>query len=244
NGGHNPLSSSSFSIKFNIYSDSSYTYAEKADETSSVRTATAVGNMTISFSLKSAQSFDDAVTAVTNLLNGNTVIDLASSGAGADSFSLGAPSIGDGKVSFNVNVESDEEWYGLNIQSGTESKTAENVITIRYMCLNNDRIGISDLDCSDEDNSRKAIEKIKNAMQIVNGQRIIFGVDSNRLLSARKNNENTMINTQNAESKIRDTDMAAEMVKKARNDILRQAGYSILTQATKNPEKILELLSG
>lgn len=81
-------------------------------------------------------------------------------------------------------------------------------------------------------------------VQIVNGQRIIFGADSNRLLSAKENNENTMINTQDAESKIRDTDMAAEMVKKARNDILRQAGYSILTQATKNSEKILELLSG
>ena len=86
------------------------------------------------------------------------------------------------------------------------------------------------------------IEKIKVAAQIVDEQRSIFGAYQNRMEHTVKNLDNVVENTQAAESRIRDTDMAAEMVKYSNNNILAQAGQSMLAQANQTNQGVLSLL--
>ena len=72
--------------------------------------------------------------------------------------------------------------------------------------------------------------------------RSTFGSEQNRLEHAIANNQNTSENTQNAESRIRDTDMAEEMVSNARTTILEQAAMAMKAQAKTVTEGILQLL--
>lgn len=72
--------------------------------------------------------------------------------------------------------------------------------------------------------------------------RSYFGASQNRLEHAYANNKNTEENTTAAESRIRDTDMATEMVDFSKNNILAQVGQSMLAQANQSTQGILSLL--
>ena len=71
-----------------------------------------------------------------------------------------------------------------------------------------------------------------------------MGAIRNRLEHAYNNNANTSENTQAAESRLRDTNMAEEMMEYSKNNILEHAGISMLTQANQNFQGILGLLQG
>ena len=90
--------------------------------------------------------------------------------------------------------------------------------------------------------AEKAIGRIKQALQITSEIRSSFGSTQNRLEHAINNNENKAENTQAAESLIRDTDMASEMVRLAGRNILIQAGQAMLAQANQTPQGVLALL--
>ena len=81
-----------------------------------------------------------------------------------------------------------------------------------------------------------------SAARIVSEQRSLFGAYQNRLEHAALINDNTAENTTAAESLIRDTDMASEMVKFSKSNILSQAGQSLLAQANQSNQGILSLL--
>ena len=87
-----------------------------------------------------------------------------------------------------------------------------------------------------------AITVIKTALQAVSTMRSNLGAVQNRLEHTIKNLNNVVENTTSAESEIRDTDMATEMVKYSNNNILSQAGQSMLAQANKNNQGVLSLL--
>ena len=87
-----------------------------------------------------------------------------------------------------------------------------------------------------------AITVIKSALQVVSTMRSNLGAVQNRLEHTIKNLDNVVENTTSAESSIRDTDMATEMVKYSNNNILSQAGQSMLAQANKNNQGVLSLL--
>jgi flagellin len=87
-----------------------------------------------------------------------------------------------------------------------------------------------------------AISVIKTALQNVSTMRSNLGAVQNRLEHTIKNLDNVVENTTSAESSIRDTDMATEMVKYSNNNILSQAGQSMLAQANKNNQGVLSLL--
>lgn len=70
-----------------------------------------------------------------------------------------------------------------------------------------------------------------------------FGATQNRLEYASNNNRNIAENTQQSESRIRDADMAEEMVRYANSNILQQASEAILAQANQQPQGILNLFS-
>ena len=82
----------------------------------------------------------------------------------------------------------------------------------------------------------------KSAMKTVSQQRSDLGAIQNRLEHTIKNLDNVVENTTSAESQIRDTDMATEMVKYSNNNILTQAGQAMLAQANQSNQGVLSLL--
>ncbi len=90
--------------------------------------------------------------------------------------------------------------------------------------------------------AKNAIMAIKNALVNVSTMRSNLGAIQNRLEHTIKNLDNVVENTTSAESQIRDTDMASEMVKYSNNNILAQAGQSMLAQANQSNQGVLSLL--
>ena len=84
--------------------------------------------------------------------------------------------------------------------------------------------------------------KIQSAIDIVSTQRSALGALQNRLEHTIANLDNVSENTSSAESRIRDTDMAKEMVQYSKNNILAQAGQSMLAQANQSNQGVLSLL--
>ena len=95
---------------------------------------------------------------------------------------------------------------------------------------------------TDATNAQKAICTIKAALAQVSQQRSDLGAVQNRLEHTIRNLDNVVENTTAAESQIRDTDMATEMVKYSNNNILAQAGQSMLAQANQSNQNVLSLL--
>ena len=90
--------------------------------------------------------------------------------------------------------------------------------------------------------AKSSINVVKNALQNVSTMRSNLGALQNRLEHTIKNLDNVVENTTSAESAIRDTDMATEMVKYSNNNILAQAGQSMLAQANQSNQGVLSLL--
>ena len=90
--------------------------------------------------------------------------------------------------------------------------------------------------------AKALIANIKEAIQSVSDSRSTFGAVQNRLEHTVDNLDNIVENVTAAESRIRDTDMADEMVKYSKNNILQQAGQSMLAQANQSTQGVLSLL--
>ena len=91
-------------------------------------------------------------------------------------------------------------------------------------------------------NAEAAISTIKSALAKVSSQRADLGAVQNRLEHTIKNLDNVVENTTAAESQIRDTDMATEMVAFSNANILAQAGTSMLAQANQSNQSVLSIL--
>lgn len=105
-------------------------------------------------------------------------------------------------------------------------------------------IGLSmgEVNVSDHDHAVKVIDLIQNAIETVSRYRIQFGAQQNRLEHGMAIDENIAENTQAAEGRIRDLDMADEMVVHSKNNILTQWGQVMLAQTNSRAEDILALL--
>lgn len=86
------------------------------------------------------------------------------------------------------------------------------------------------------------MKAVQGAIEVVSKQRSAMGAIQNRLEHTIANLDTTSENTQSAESRIRDTDMASEMVTYSKNNILAQAGQSMLAQANQSTQGVLSLL--
>ena len=122
--------------------------------------------------------------------------------------------------------------------------TDNNQISVDLEAMSAAGIGVKDLKVNgkDDTNARDAIETIKAALQQVSQQRSALGAVQNRLEHTIANLDNVVENTTAAESQIRDTDMATEMVKYSNNNILAQAGQAMLAQANQSNQGVLSLL--
>lgn len=98
------------------------------------------------------------------------------------------------------------------------------------------------LDITTSENAEKSIRVIDNAIGRVSEQRGILGAYQNRLEFVVNNLNNSSENAMSSESKIRDTDMALEVTRNAKSDILLQAAQSMMAQANSAPEQIIQLL--
>ena len=103
-------------------------------------------------------------------------------------------------------------------------------------------VGGSLISTASQASAANAISDIKGAISKLNSQRSALGAVQNRLEHTIKNLDNIVENTQAAESQIRDTDMATEMVKYSNSNILSQAGQSMLAQSNQSNQGVLSLL--
>ena len=134
------------------------------------------------------------------------------------------------QLSFNLHVGSDADMT--------------NKINVNIETMNSAYLGIQGLNVSDDSGKAAtyAIDAIADALQKVSDQRSSLGAIQNRLEHTIDNLDNVVENTTSAESRIRDTDMADEMVKYSKNNILQQAGQSMLAQANQSTQGVLSLL--
>ena len=120
--------------------------------------------------------------------------------------------------------------------------TTNNQITMNIETMSAKGLGISGVRVDTADDALRAIETIAAALTKVSAQRSDLGAVQNRLEHTINNLDNVVENTTSAESAIRDTDMASTMVQYSNNNILAQAGTSMLAQANQSNQSVLSLL--
>lgn len=117
-----------------------------------------------------------------------------------------------------------------------------NAFTIDIADVRTNSLGISNISVETSSQSQTAIEVIDNALETVSSERGKLGAYQNRLEHSLNNLSNYELNLTSAESRIRDADMAKQMMALTKNQILSQASQAMLTQASQQPQHILELL--
>ena len=161
---------------------------------------------------------------------------------------------------FNNQHLLDGTFTGKELQVGSETDS-QNQIQVCIMKLSATSIGVwavstatsttavsstntsgGQINVMSHSNAKASIGQIKSALESISKQRSDLGAIQNRLEHTIKNLDNVVENTQAAESQIRDTDMAEEMVRYSNNNILAQAGQSMLAQANQTNQGVLSLL--
>ena len=128
----------------------------------------------------------------------------------------------------------------LRIQSGADS---DDKIEMVWKPLNLSQLSMYSTKTLTQEQAERAIDQTAQALQVITETRMLFGAYQNRFEHAIKMTDNTVENTTYAESIIRDTDMAKEMVQYSNVDIIAQAGQAMLAQANQSNQGVLALLS-
>ncbi len=140
---------------------------------------------------------------------------------------------------FNTQNLLDGKFTGKNLQIGS---LKGQTIKISISNMNAKTLGVSGLTVDKNSTAGISMSKIQAAIDKVSTQRSNLGALQNRLEHTINNLDTTSENTSAAESRIRDTDMADEMVQYSKNNILAQAGNSMLAQANQQTQGVLSLL--
>ena len=168
----------------------------------------------------------------------------------------GSAKVGVGDVGTAVNLTNGTGTFQIQTGSAKVANTLSfslhvgadadmtNKITVDIDTMNSANLGIKGLNVTDKNGSAAtyAIDAISDAISKVSSQRSALGAVQNRLEHTIDNLDNISENTSSAESRIRDTDMAKEMVNYSKNNILAQAGQSMLAQANQSNQGVLSLL--
>lgn len=128
---------------------------------------------------------------------------------------------------------------GMKIQIGAGEGQE---LDIRIPTINLKIMDINDLDFSTQDSCKEAIDKIGGAIDYVSAARSRLGAYQNRLEHATSSLEATVENMTAAYSRLMDVDMATEMTEYTKNQVLTQAGTTMLAQANERPSQVLQLL--
>jgi flagellin len=133
------------------------------------------------------------------------------------------------------------EGGGLQLQIGDTAKSY-NQMKVGIGDMHTKNLGIDDIDISGQEGASTAIDKIKAAINSVSSTRGDLGAVQNRLEHTQNNLSVMTENIQDAESTIRDTDVAEEMMAYTKNNILVQSAQAMLAQANSVPQGVLQLL--
>ena len=149
----------------------------------------------------------------------------------------------DGTFDIKVAKAKVAEKLNFNLHVGSDADMT-NKINVNIETMNSSYLGIKGLNVSDDTgvSATYAVDAIADALQKVSDQRSSLGAVQNRLEHTIANLDNVVENTTSAESRIRDVDMAEEMVEYSKNNILAQAGQSMLAQANQATQGVLSLL--
>jgi flagellin len=132
---------------------------------------------------------------------------------------------------------------GPNYSSGMGTKWA-NEMTITYISFNPGSLGLSTKNIKTQNNATESIDQLDKVIKSVSGVRAKIGTYINRLEYTINNVASLEFNTQDAESRIRDTDFAEATTSFTRNQILVQSATSMLAQANTLPQTALTLING
>lgn len=136
----------------------------------------------------------------------------------------------------------------VDLESGGANVTlhigaaAEHYMKLNLYQMDSKALGIENTSMTTQNAARESIEIFQQAIGYVSSVRSYYGAAQNRLEHTIANLDNVVENTTAAESRIRDTDMATEMVRFTNKQILLQAGQSMLAQANQQPSMLLSLI--
>ena len=178
--------------------------------------------------LKANQIGDTVGSASVGVGTATTPVDLTN-GTGTFKIQTGSAKVAN-TLSFSLHVGSDADMT--------------NKIQVDIDSMDSASLGIKGINVKDDSGNAAtyAIDAISDAISKVSSQRSSLGAVQNRLEHTINNLDNVVENTTTAESRIRDTDMAEEMVNYSKNNILAQAGQSMLAQANQSNQGVLSLL--
>ena len=134
-----------------------------------------------------------------------------------------------GKLDFQVDIHNDDFNDRIGFDAGEQNASI-------------DGLGVAGLDYSSKDGARSALEKLDKAQNQVSGFRANLGALQNRLISTGENLGVSIENLSAANSRIRDTDVAASAAELSRNQVLQSASVSVLAQANQQPAQALKLI--
>ena len=194
---------------------------DNAGEFKAEADTTTAGKITLTSAKKAAVKDNEKFKDGTNM-------EVKSSGVLTLDLHVGADSTSDNQISVDIKQMSASV---LGLKTGN-STTGDATGDLDTLLVNG----------KDDKHARDAIDTIASALQEVSKQRSALGAAQNRLEHTIANLDNVVENTTSAESSIRDTDMATEMVKYSNNNILAQAGQAMLAQANQSNQGVLSLL--
>ena len=151
--------------------------------------------------------------------------------------------VGNGSFKIKVGKADVANSLAFSLHVGADADMT-NKIQVNIDAMDSASLGIKGLNVKDDSGNAAtyAVDAISDAISKVSSQRSSLGAVQNRLEHTINNLDNVVENTTTAESRIRDTDMAEEMVNYSKNNILAQAGQSMLAQANQSTQGVLSLL--
>ena len=159
-------------------------------------------------------------------------------------------------VSAPTSIAQGNQWTNVNTVNSTvtankgeslvlqigDTSDSFNQLRVGIKDCHVDALGLTDMKIGDQDSAAKALDKIKSAINYVSDVRGTLGATQNRLDHTINNLSVMQENIQDAESTIRDTDVADEMMAYTKNNILIQSAQAMLAQANQVPQGVLQLL--
>ena len=141
----------------------------------------------------------------------------------------------------SMGTEAKEAGKGLTLQIG-DTADKYNQLTVSIGDMHTSSLGLDKISIADQESAAAAIKSIKDAINQVSDVRGTLGATQNRLDHTINNLSVMTENIQDAESTIRDTDVADEMMAYTKNNILIQSAQAMLAQANQVPQGVLQLL--
>lgn len=222
-------------IYFDLNAKNSYSYGNGSSSKD-------VGSMRLTVEVTKDDDESTVLNKINTALNSATIIDLYTTQSNIDNIrqSVSSSSVKNSTVDHDVyKLVPSYNDVNVNIHAGPASSDK---IYMNYKCLRIESLGLKSTNVLTEESATKAIDEVSKALEIVSNQRSKFGAYQNRLECAKAIDENTEENTTAAESRIRDADMAEEMVKYSKENILHQVGQNMLAQANQSNQGVLTLL--